>query len=98
VREEEKELVTFPRVMDEIMNKVGTYWLGQRANKEMSSAGDDIEVRETKPPHPCSFFPLSASLVYSCFGSLSLLFASLIQPRFLFQFMFTFCVFTAVFL
>lgn len=30
--------------MDEIMNKVGTYWLGQRANKEISSAGDDIEV------------------------------------------------------
>lgn len=33
--------------MDEIMNKVGTYWLGQRANKEISSAGDDIDVRET---------------------------------------------------
>jgi hypothetical protein len=41
--------------MDEIMNKVGTFWLGQRANKEISSAGDDIEVRETKPSHPCSF-------------------------------------------
>ncbi|EMS59485.1 hypothetical protein TRIUR3_32596 [Triticum urartu] len=31
--------------MDEIMNKMGSYWLGQRANKEMSSAGDDIETR-----------------------------------------------------
>ncbi|TVU47429.1 hypothetical protein EJB05_07032, partial [Eragrostis curvula] len=41
--------------MDEIMNKVGGYWLGQRANKEISSAGDDIEVRETKTSHPCSF-------------------------------------------
>ena len=38
--------------MDEIMNKVGAYWLGQRANKEISSAGDDLEVRETKPSHP----------------------------------------------
>lgn len=47
--------------MDEIMNKVGTYWLGQRANKEISSAGDDIEVRDTKPSHdshPCSFLHL----------------------------------------
>ncbi|KAL6645746.1 hypothetical protein ACP70R_017354 [Stipagrostis hirtigluma subsp. patula] len=33
--------------MDEIMNKVGTYWLGQRANKEISSAGDDIESLST---------------------------------------------------
>ena len=31
--------------MDAIMNKAGSYWLGQKANKEMSSAGDDIEVR-----------------------------------------------------
>ncbi|KAM3340405.1 hypothetical protein CQW23_24229 [Capsicum baccatum] len=28
--------------MDEIMNKVGSYWLGQRANKEFNSVGDDI--------------------------------------------------------
>ncbi|GJN08148.1 hypothetical protein PR202_ga26041 [Eleusine coracana subsp. coracana] len=41
--------------MDEIMNKVGTYWLGQRANKEISSAGDDIDVRETKPSYPPAF-------------------------------------------
>lgn len=41
--------------MDEIMNKVGAYWLGQRANKEISSAGDDIEVRDTKA---ISFSPL----------------------------------------
>uniref|UniRef100_N1QXF0 Uncharacterized protein n=1 Tax=Aegilops tauschii TaxID=37682 RepID=N1QXF0_AEGTA len=33
--------------MDEIMNKMGSYWLGQRANKEMSSAGDDIESLST---------------------------------------------------
>ena len=44
--------------MDEIMNKVGAYWLGQRTNKEISSAGDDLEVRETKPSHPCSFLQL----------------------------------------
>jgi len=40
------------------MNKVGAYWLGQRANKEISSAGDDIEVRGTKLSHPCSFLLL----------------------------------------
>ena len=45
--------------MDEIMNKVGAYWLGQRANKEISSAGDDIEVRGTKPASlTCSFLLL----------------------------------------
>ncbi|KAL5217484.1 hypothetical protein ABZP36_018168 [Zizania latifolia] len=33
--------------MDEIMNKLGGYWLGQKANKEISSAGDDIESLST---------------------------------------------------
>ncbi|KAK9699191.1 hypothetical protein RND81_08G159000 [Saponaria officinalis] len=28
--------------MDQIFNKVGSYWLGQRANKEFGSVGDDI--------------------------------------------------------
>ncbi|KAK9126743.1 hypothetical protein Scep_015589 [Stephania cephalantha] len=28
--------------MDEILNKVGGYWLGKRANKEISSVGDDF--------------------------------------------------------
>ncbi|XP_027072489.1 uncharacterized protein At5g01610-like [Coffea eugenioides] len=28
--------------MDQILNKVGSYWLGQKANKEFSSVGDDI--------------------------------------------------------
>ncbi|KAI3414471.1 uncharacterized protein J3R85_016216 [Psidium guajava] len=28
--------------MDEIMGKVGKYWLGQRANKEIDSVGDDF--------------------------------------------------------
>jgi hypothetical protein len=42
--------------MDEIMNKVGAYWLGQRANKEISSAGDDLDVRETKASHPGLLF------------------------------------------
>ncbi|GKV22057.1 hypothetical protein SLEP1_g31962 [Rubroshorea leprosula] len=28
--------------MDQIFNKVGSYWLGQKATKEMSSVGDDI--------------------------------------------------------
>ncbi|GLT89378.1 hypothetical protein SLE2022_073600 [Rubroshorea leprosula] len=28
--------------MDQIFNKVGSYWLGHKASKEMSSVGDDI--------------------------------------------------------
>ncbi|GKV06104.1 hypothetical protein SLEP1_g18034 [Rubroshorea leprosula] len=28
--------------MDQILNKVGSYWLGQKANKEFNSVGDDI--------------------------------------------------------
>ncbi|KAJ0088809.1 hypothetical protein Patl1_31424 [Pistacia atlantica] len=28
--------------MDQIMNKVGSYWIGQRANKELNSVGSDI--------------------------------------------------------
>lgn len=30
--------------MDQIMNKVGSYWLGQKANKEFNSVGDDFNV------------------------------------------------------
>ena len=28
--------------MDQILNKVGSYWLGQKANKEFNSVGDDL--------------------------------------------------------
>ncbi|KAK4377466.1 hypothetical protein RND71_003762 [Anisodus tanguticus] len=28
--------------MDQILNKVGSYWIGKRANKELNSVGDDI--------------------------------------------------------
>ncbi|KAL9267743.1 hypothetical protein AKJ16_DCAP11124 [Drosera capensis] len=28
--------------MDAIMNKVGSYWLGQKASKELNSVGDDL--------------------------------------------------------
>jgi hypothetical protein len=35
--------------MDKTMNKVGAYWLEPPVNKEISSAGDDLEVCETKP-------------------------------------------------
>ncbi|KAL1193656.1 hypothetical protein V5N11_017550 [Cardamine amara subsp. amara] len=28
--------------MDQILNKVGSYWLGQKANKEFNSVGDDF--------------------------------------------------------
>ncbi|XP_057512897.1 uncharacterized protein At5g01610-like [Actinidia eriantha] len=33
--------------MDQILNKVGSYWIGQKANKEMSSVGDDINSMST---------------------------------------------------
>ncbi|CAH2058831.1 unnamed protein product [Thlaspi arvense] len=30
--------------MDQMLNKVGSYWLGQKANKEFNSVGDDFNV------------------------------------------------------
>jgi hypothetical protein len=30
--------------MDAVLNKVGSYWLGQKASKEFNSVGDDINV------------------------------------------------------
>ncbi|KAK4410532.1 hypothetical protein Sango_0126200 [Sesamum angolense] len=33
--------------MDQILNKVGSYWLGQKANKEINSVGDDISSLST---------------------------------------------------
>jgi hypothetical protein len=33
--------------MDQILNKVGSYWLGQKANKEFNSVGDDFNVKFT---------------------------------------------------
>jgi hypothetical protein len=52
--------------MDAIINKVGVYWLGPPTNKEISSAGDDLEVCETKPSHPCSFLQLINYSVSFC--------------------------------
>ncbi|XP_019187614.1 PREDICTED: uncharacterized protein At5g01610-like [Ipomoea nil] len=33
--------------MDQILNKVGSYWIGKRANKEINSVGDDINSLST---------------------------------------------------
>ncbi|KAH7843610.1 hypothetical protein Vadar_018749 [Vaccinium darrowii] len=33
--------------MDQILNKVGAYWLGQKANKEIDSVGDDFDSLST---------------------------------------------------
>lgn len=33
--------------MDEILNKVGSYWFSRKASKEFNSVGDDINVRTT---------------------------------------------------
>ncbi|KAL8152353.1 hypothetical protein V2J09_010113 [Rumex salicifolius] len=32
--------------MDQILNKVGSYWIGKKANKELNSVGDDISLDE----------------------------------------------------
>ncbi|PPR88929.1 hypothetical protein GOBAR_AA31754 [Gossypium barbadense] len=32
--------------MDQILNKVGSYWLGQKANKEIDSVGDDLNINQ----------------------------------------------------
>uniref|UniRef100_A0A1J3J379 DUF538 domain-containing protein n=1 Tax=Noccaea caerulescens TaxID=107243 RepID=A0A1J3J379_NOCCA len=33
--------------MDQILNKVGSYWLGKKANKQLDSVGDDINSLTT---------------------------------------------------
>ncbi|XP_031498933.1 uncharacterized protein At5g01610-like [Nymphaea colorata] len=33
--------------MDQILNKVGSYWFSQKANKEISSVGDDLNSLST---------------------------------------------------
>ncbi|KAJ6362832.1 hypothetical protein OIU78_003097 [Salix suchowensis] len=33
--------------MDALLNKVGSYWLGQKASKEFNSVGDDINSLST---------------------------------------------------
>ncbi|CAL5335211.1 hypothetical protein ACSBR2_003383 [Camellia fascicularis] len=33
--------------MDQILNKVGSYWIGQKANNEIDSVGDDINSLST---------------------------------------------------
>lgn len=45
------------REMDQILNKVGAYWIGQKANKEIDSVGDDFNVCP-----PLSFFVFYANL------------------------------------
>jgi hypothetical protein len=67
--------------MDETMNKVGAYWLGPPANKEISSAGDDLEVCETKPSHPCSFFQLNLCSVSFCSSIVQLSHAACLSLR-----------------
>jgi hypothetical protein len=31
--------------MDQVLNKVGSYWFSKRASKEIDSIGDDLNVR-----------------------------------------------------
>ena len=45
--------------MDQILNKVGSYWFSQRANKEINSVGDDINVSSLSPYELNSWFCLN---------------------------------------
>ncbi|KAK9159185.1 hypothetical protein Scep_005759 [Stephania cephalantha] len=38
--------------MDQILNKVGSYWFNQKANKQIDSVGQDINVRKMQKPLP----------------------------------------------
>ena len=40
--------------MDQILNKVGSYWFNRKATKQLNSVGDDINV--PNPSHPFSSF------------------------------------------
>jgi hypothetical protein len=35
--------------MDQVLNKVGSYWFSKRANKEIDSIGNDISVSACAP-------------------------------------------------
>ena len=56
------------RSMDQVLNKVGSYWFSKRASKEIDSIGDDISVSARPPPAslflllPCA--PLSKSVLH----------------------------------
>ena len=59
--------------MDQVLNKVGSYWFSKRASKEIDSIGDDISV-SARPPlslfllPPCA--PLSKSVLHlQCLAS-----------------------------
>ena len=42
--------------MDQVLNKVGSYWFSKRASREIDSIGDDISVSrpasDRAPLHP----------------------------------------------
>jgi hypothetical protein len=38
--------------MDQVLNKVGSYWFSKRASKEIDSIGDDISVSARLLPPP----------------------------------------------
>ena len=42
--------------MEQILNKVGSYWLGQKANKQLGSVGDDINVRFVRHSTPFTYY------------------------------------------
>jgi hypothetical protein len=48
--------------MDQVLNKVGSYWFSKRANKEIDSIGNDISVSACAPAS--GFLPLYLS--FSC--------------------------------
>lgn len=41
--------------MDQVLNKVGSYWFSKRASKEIDSIGDDLNVRTPIPGLHCVY-------------------------------------------
>jgi hypothetical protein len=52
LRKGEREREREERGMDQVLNKVGSYWFSKRASKEIDSIGDDISVSSRLLPPP----------------------------------------------
>lgn len=53
--------------MDQVLNKVGSYWFSKRASKEIDSIGDDISVNHS-PSYYSDLFSFSTQnlFLFSC--------------------------------
>lgn len=56
--------------MDQIFNKVGSYWVGQKANKQFDSVGKDINVRSPRTEYFVFLFSIISLIHLIDFDSL----------------------------